>query len=105
MAGEVAAEQQAAAGGPNRYVVTAVAPGRDRDLAGTVAVVALGAPLVDVLDRLVADDQLVGDGVGVAEHEPDGLAGADVQLVQREAGVVHGELDGPLGRPGRRRNR
>ena len=65
--------------------------GGDRALAGDVAVVlAFAALLVAALDGGVAEDELVVDRVGVAEHEPDPLARLDPDQRGLEAGVAHG---------------
>ena len=54
----------------------------------------LGAVAVPVVDGRRADDQLVADGVAVAEHEADLGAGLDDEVVRLEAGVLDVDDDG-----------
>src|SRR4051794_11314495 len=66
---------------------------RDGDLARLRGVVRLGAPLVPSMDGGVADDELVVDGVRVADDEPHGRALDHLQPGGPEAAVVELQLD------------
>ena len=56
----------------------------------------LGSLLVDALHVLVAEDELVVDGVGVLDHEADGLAGLDGEIGRFELRVVDRDVDRPV---------
>ena len=77
-------------------VVRSRRPGRDLGRAG--AVVRLGAGPVALVERVVADEPLVVDGVGVDQHERDRDAGRGDHLGRAERRIAHPDLGRRAGR-------
>src|SRR4051794_25415941 len=73
-------------------------PGRRRDLARSCAVRGLRPLLVDLLHLGVADEELMVDRIGVRDHEPDSLAGRDLERGHVEVREMDRHVDRALGR-------
>src|SRR5436305_3735168 len=95
VARQVTTEQQVVAGRAERERRRARGPRGNRDLPGHRAVVqSLLRVLHELLDAARSEDELVVDGIGVADHEPHGGAGGERQMGDGEVRVVDGDVDG-----------
>jgi len=73
--------------------------GSDRQLARDRRVKRLGGGGVAPVYSVVADDQLMSDGIGVADLEAHGGARPHLEAVEAEPAVLDAQLDGDLARP------